>query len=696
MLPPNFKRGLIWILFLVFSHATGFSQTKKIDSLKLLLVNAKEDTVKFRIYYNIAGEYWIGLKDTIDYENTFKYEDSAFNLAKKLNYTYGIFDCLMCYGNVTAYQQKFLDSRRYYIDAIETAKLLGDKKIVANSYLEMADNFFVYGKDAQKNTGNFPFSLEFYFKALKTFEEVGDKYKTAKTWFFIGRLYAWHTFFNMGQGNAPEIEKSVLNAMKIFKESQETTQADIAGCNLLLGRSNYFQGKYSKALELFFVSLKYNKDSSDKSVIANDYLNIGRAYKGLGDSSFAKGSTAYASKMFTEALNYLQLALKLQSELKLDGFMALSYSYIGDIQIFFKQFSLSKDNLNKAIIYTDKLGGAGTYQEIYQSLAKLDSAQGDYKSALRHFKMFMAYKDSTVNRENSIKLEGYRLQYDFDKKEDSLNQKQIITETKLSAQKKQRYFYWAGLALLALLSFFIFLTFRNQKKINRLAGESHSKEKAELELQSLRAQLNPHFMFNSLNAIQELILLEENDKAQSYLARFSKLLRMLLENAERPFIPLQREIDFLQLYLSLENLRIPDLRYHITVDPGIDTEQTAIPNMILQPYIENAIWHGLSHKQSDRDLHLQIIKANNVIQYEIKDNGVGRKKAAELKSLFRKEHKSKGMELLSKRFKLLAKEFGSDIETTVEDVVEKNEVAGTVVTIKVPQSFSQQNKKPLA
>jgi LytS/YehU family sensor histidine kinase len=171
---------------------------------------------------------------------------------------------------------------------------------------------------------------------------------------------------------------------------------------------------------------------------------------------------------------------------------------------------------------------------------------------------------------------------------------------------------------------------------------------------------------------------------------------MLLENAERPFIPLQRELDFLQLYLSLENLRIPDLKYHITVDPGIDTEQTAIPNMILQPYIENAIWHGLSHKQRDRDLNLRINRANNVIQYEIKDNGVGRKKAAELKSLFRKEHKSKGMELLSKRFKLLAKEFGSDIETTVEDVVEKNEVAGTIVTIKVPLSFSEQNKKPLA
>ncbi len=218
---------------------------------------------------------------------------------------------------------------------------------------------------------------------------------------------------------------------------------------------------------------------------------------------------------------------------------------------------------------------------------------------------------------------------------------------------------------------------------------------AHLEMQSLRAQLNPHFMFNSLNAIQELILMEENDKSHSYLARFSKLLRLLLENTEKPFIPLQREIDFIQLYLSLENLRIPELQFSVTVDPAIDTEQISIPNMILQPYIENAIWHGLSHKPTDKKLQIRITKTNGAIQYEIEDNGVGRKRSAELKSLFRKEHKSKGMELLSKRFKLLSKELGADIITNYEDVMNNGEVAGTLVTIKVPNNFSEEIKKSI-
>jgi len=212
---------------------------------------------------------------------------------------------------------------------------------------------------------------------------------------------------------------------------------------------------------------------------------------------------------------------------------------------------------------------------------------------------------------------------------------------------------------------------------------------AELEMQSLRSQLNPHFMFNSLNSIQTLILKEDSDKSQSYLSRFARLLRMLLENADKPFIPLQKEINFLELYLSLESLRVPDLQYSISTDPDLDKEQTLIPNMFLQPYVENAIWHGLSYKEAEKQLQIRIYRENGTINYEIEDNGVGRKKAEELKSLFRKQHQSKGMELISKRINLLNKEYGSHIQTEITDVMKNNEVAGTLVTIKIPLKLSE-------
>jgi LytS/YehU family sensor histidine kinase len=216
---------------------------------------------------------------------------------------------------------------------------------------------------------------------------------------------------------------------------------------------------------------------------------------------------------------------------------------------------------------------------------------------------------------------------------------------------------------------------------------------AELELQSLRAQLNPHFMFNCLTAIQELILKEDFENSQTYLARFAKLLRMLVENTETPFTPLQKEIDLLELYLSLEKLRLPDLRFSITADPSINKDKTLIPNMILQPYIENALWHGLSPKTGDKKLEVNIQKQNGNVIYNVKDNGVGRKRSSELKSLYRRGHKSKGVELLTKRFKLLSEEYGSDITTEVIDVMNNGKAGGTEVAIIVPDSFSQKYQK---
>jgi len=224
---------------------------------------------------------------------------------------------------------------------------------------------------------------------------------------------------------------------------------------------------------------------------------------------------------------------------------------------------------------------------------------------------------------------------------------------------------------------------------------AYAKEKAELELHSLRAQLNPHFMFNSLNAIQELILKEDFDNSHTYLARFAKLLRMLLENAEKPFVSLNSEIDFLGLYLSLEKLRIPDFSFSITVDPSLNTGETLLPNMVLQPYIENALWHGLSQKSGDKNLELIVHRQTGAIIYNVKDNGVGRKKAAEFKSLYRKEHKSKGMELLTRRFKLLNEEFGFEIKTQVSEVMDNDEPGGTLVSINVPNSISENLKSRL-
>ena len=271
----------------------------------------------------------------------------------------------------------------------------------------------------------------------------------------------------------------------------------------------------------------------------------------------------------------------------------------------------------------------------------------------------------------------------------------VKREQERAKRKRENELLLTGLGIFVLVSVFAALLIRQRNFKRKAIEKAETGHKmAELELQSLRAQLNPHFMFNSLNAIQSLIVSEDNERSHLYLSRFSKLLRMLLDNANQPFVSLKQEIEFLELYLSLENLRIPDLHFSITGDARINAEERMIPNMILQPYIENAIWHGLSNKKGDRQLQIRIGENATSTKIEIEDNGVGRKKAAALKQLFRSAHHSKGMELLSRRFHLLSKEYGAAIQTSVTDLQDNASETGTLVRIDVPFSLSPTTKKP--
>lgn len=675
-----------WILVTVFSTATAYAQTKKIDSLKLLLVKAREDTNKFRLYYNVAGEYWLGLADTIDFENTFKYEDSAISLARKLNYQYGIFDALMCYGNVYVFQNRLPESRKSYSDAIGIAKKILDKNNLAETYFEIAGNYFMYGNDAKKNIVNFPISLDYYFKALKVFEESGNKYKMAVTWLRIGRTYAWQNFFNMGYGNVDEIEKCADNAMRLYKECKETTKEDMATINFFCGRAHYFKNRYANALEFFYKALEFDKTSTDKYTLANTYLNIGRSYKGLGDSSTARSNKALANGMYKKAMANFNTSLDIYrspytapSSFNNAAFKGLCHLYIGTVKTNLGQFTEARENLDSAINYTDKLNGGGTYQEIYQSLAKLDSAEGNYKLALAHYNKYMAYKDSSFNAKSLLESQAYKLQFEFDKKEDSLKQTQLITETNLKVEKKQKYFYWIGLAMLALLSFFVFLSFRNQKKINRLAAETHAKEKAQLELQTLRAQLNPHFIFNCISSIDGLIQNNEKYDATNYLNKFAKLMRNVLEDSKEDSVTFSNDIETLKLYLDLEQLRNED-KYstQLIVPEELLNSNYIVPPLVIQPFVENAIKHGLKNKPGKNGLlKIEVKQVEDHLQYIISDNGIGRQATSHQPQ----DNKSYGLQISADRIKLFNKEEAPSV--SIKDEIENGIAVGTTVTVKL-------------
>jgi LytS/YehU family sensor histidine kinase len=206
-----------------------------------------------------------------------------------------------------------------------------------------------------------------------------------------------------------------------------------------------------------------------------------------------------------------------------------------------------------------------------------------------------------------------------------------------------------------------------------------------LEMKALRAQMNPHFIFNALNSIQECIITKNTDTAYSYLSSFSKLVRMILENSEKQFISLEDEIETLRLYLSIEKLRFDDtFEYKIHIAPKVDVTFVRLPAMIIQPFVENALWHGLIQKKGEKKLLLSFdVKVNSLICV-VKDNGVGRKHTAEVQNSRQIKKQSMGVKITEERLQLLETE-ASILINDMED--RQGKPCGTEVTITIPLAF---------
>ncbi len=259
----------------------------------------------------------------------------------------------------------------------------------------------------------------------------------------------------------------------------------------------------------------------------------------------------------------------------------------------------------------------------------------------------------------------------------------------------QTWWFRTSVIILLAATFYLLIRWWLHRKF-RLQLERTEKEKqlAELEMQALRSQMNPHFIFNSLNSINMFILENNKLQASEYLSKFSKLIRLILQNSQEAFIPLERELEALQLYLELESLRFEQrFEYKITVGGNVDTAMLKVPPLIIQPYAENAIWHGLMHlpdrqagKKENGHLEIEVYRENEILLYKITDDGIGRQKAAELKSKSASTQKSMGMRITADRIAMLQQQNKTSI-TITDLVLADGNPGGTEVLIKMPVSY---------
>lgn len=215
----------------------------------------------------------------------------------------------------------------------------------------------------------------------------------------------------------------------------------------------------------------------------------------------------------------------------------------------------------------------------------------------------------------------------------------------------------------------------------------YEKKLADMEMSALRAQMNPHFIFNSLNSIEYYIISNEPEKASDYLNRFSRLIRLILQNSKSTIVPLKDDLEALKLYIEIESMRFDNLfNYEIKIEEGMDIEKTKVPPMLLQPYVENAIWHGLLQKKGEKGrIELMLRRDNGSLICLIEDNGIGREAADKLRSKSASKRKSFGMKITSDRLETLNQLANTKASVQIFDLKNKeNEPKGTRVELVIP------------
>jgi Histidine kinase len=711
----------IFLFLSAFSNALPqFGPILRIDSLEKIAATLY-DTARIDCLNQVSLQYVLaGKKDSAQY-----YAILAYKEAKSLNYVHGIAVSLSRQAYITRhFDDDFIKEEKLSKESLEWYGKTGNKTDIEFAYDHLNMSYLAQSRfdevisyyekiyaNAQQNhdtlkmisclswlssayreSGNYERSFllcqERYELALAAKEKipfVSTLYKIAQLYQIIEDYSNALVYFRKGRQMDDNETRthwvrssndiwfkmqfaevlSHLNQFdsawyyyQLFKPTQDKA-AYMRVYWVSTGECYFLQKDYAHALENFKLGLVGHKKRNDRNQIMRTLLDIGKTYLALNNNA--------------QALQYGRegLSMALQSKAKQfirDGYQILSTVY---------------DNLHK----TD--------------------------SAYFYYKKYMNMKDSVLNDQLKGKFAGYH----YEQKIAALNEEKLIKQQQLQIQQQQlkqkslvTKMLLGGIAVILLFGVIILrnitLKRRNEAHQRKIAEhelhlqmnelqlqklESDKKQQEfqhkaiELEMQALRAQMNPHFIFNCLHSINGFIVTNESESASDYLTKFSRLIRMVLNNSKKESITLDDELEMLRFYLEMERLRLKySFDYSISFQNEIDTENIFIPPLLLQPFAENAIWHGLLNKEGQGLLTVLLREENNTLSCIIEDNGVGRTKAAELNSKSAERKKSMGLQITKERLALLNKDSSERASFEVEDLYDdKGFATGTRVILRV-------------
>lgn len=583
---------------------------------------------------------------------------------------------LVLWGN-TMYSQTTNNSSAAVEEVqVETRKLKKamdskNEPAQADSYYNIGETFF--------NGGNFAKSEEYYTKAKKLYEKLNDKANIEKATRRLAqsqekqnKITPAISNYSMAAQMSYNEKSKAVNSNDAARLSSPTPElkAEAIQNNINLTKKENEQGDLAESYsQLADVNLRQKDVSSAEE-------NLNTAYK-ISKKEAPQQALAINQKLadlYVENKNFEKAIEAKKKVLKEDFVKENSQEKVNQIQELADIYIKKNDPKEAVDLLKNAYGIAldkGHTLEAQRSVKKLDSLyaiSGNVDASVQLYRDFLGKLPNLVSKDRS--LVDNKILEDTEQR---ISQLEKEKELKDELIRKKNVFNYSLIGALILLTGLIIFIFRTLKKVQ-------TKNK-KIALQSLRREMNPHFIFNSLNSVNHFIATNNELEANQYLTKFSKLMRGVMENSTEDFIPFQQELDLLQNYLALEKTRFADkFDYEIEVDENLNMQNLQVPGMLIQPFLENAVWHGLRYRADKGFLKLSFEKSESHLKILIEDNGIGIEESKKQKTQHQKTREGRGMKNTLERIQLLNDLYKKEITCSVKD---KENNSGVLVTIQI-------------
>lgn len=583
---------------------------------------------------------------TGELESSEKYITLALQYFEEAGDNRGIINSL----NVLSYlarQKQDLDAARSYLErAIITAGSIKDTLPLAEATNNLGN---IYKDMAQFNR-----AIDAYFKALNLWEQKGDSAGMSVAYGSIGLAY----YYQKDYAKALEYSRKHLELSEGREDQWEVSKI----CNTIAQIYNS-QGIFDSALVYQRKSLRLNIMMNFPTGEANICHNISSTLLNL---SRPDSALWYMNRALAISRNS-RLPVQPEYYITLANIEQALGDYVQAVANGLKAYSLGKEKRLPIIVSDASL----LLSDLYGKTDRKDLAYV-------YLKQHMQLSDSISNDEFLKQVTRMEIQYDYDKKQEAAEyermQEKLISDSKI----RQQRILLSGLAVLLIIVAFLSLLYLRHTRLRAKYAQ------IDLEQRLLRAQMNPHFIFNSLCAIQDLIMAGTPQKATAFLTKIARLMRNILENSREEYIVLDKEIETLKLYMDVQQLRFENgFSYNIDVDKSIDPENISVPPMLAQPCVENSIEHGLLPRKENGRINISYTFTDGLIMLEVTDNGIGRDKAGKKQPVMKKQ--SVSTKLTEKRLDHFRKILGKKkISYEIIDLFEDGKAAGTRVVMLLP------------